>query len=162
MPTEATSLTWNEETRFWSYVAKGDGCWLWQGGLTGAGYGNFAVRRGRKVQNQLAHRMAHTLLCGPIPHGLFVLHTCDTPACVNPDHLFIGNQADNMTDKCQKGRQARGERNGFAKLNWTQVRAIRSMSEQGSRIAVIAATFGIHRDTVSLIRRRKLWIEKEN
>jgi hypothetical protein len=84
--------------RFWSLVNKSEtGCWLWTAARSKSGYGSFAGRR--------AHRVAHEFALGPIPPGLHVLHTCDVPACVRPDHLWLGTHADNMADKVAKGRQ---------------------------------------------------------
>ena len=94
--------------RFWAKVQKTDGCWLWTGGLKVAGYGGFYTdRRGRSV---LAHRVAWELTNGPIPEGLDCLHTCDTPSCVRPDHLFLGTHADNMQDAARKGKFQWAER----------------------------------------------------
>ena len=92
--------------RFWRKVAKhSSGCWLWYGARNGNGYGVC----GAGGLKWLAHRVAWELSCGPIPeggdyHGTCVLHRCDVPLCVNPDHLFLGTQADNMRDKAEKGR----------------------------------------------------------
>lgn len=86
--------------RFWSKVQKTDGCWEWQGGRFNFGYGR-AWDGERQV---LAHRLAFALTSGAIPDGLHVLHKCDVPLCVNPAHLFLGTHADNMADKCAKGR----------------------------------------------------------
>ena len=152
-------LTRDDEIRFWAYVRKTDTCWLWQGGRTGAGYGHFAPRRGFQ---RLAHRLAYTLARGAIPAGQFVLHTCDTPACVRPEHLFLGTQADNMLDKTRKNRQARGEHNGNAKLTWAQVRAMRAELAAGATPTQMARTYRVHRDLVYMIRSGKLWKEEEN
>ena len=79
------------------------GCWIWTAGIfEKRGYGAFAH------PEQLAHRVAWTFYRGTIPEGAHVLHSCDTPACVNPDHLFLGDQVANMSDKVRKGRQAKG------------------------------------------------------
>jgi hypothetical protein len=87
--------------RFWRFVEKTESCWLWRGGrISKTGYGTTSVMRKRI----LAHRASWELHNGPIPSGLWVLHTCDNPICVNPAHLFLGDRADNMRDAFQKGR----------------------------------------------------------
>lgn len=91
----------NDEDRFWSKVSKGEGCWLWDGHLQPKGYGNFTV--GNKTWK--AHRFAWVLTFGAIADGLFVLHRCDNPTCVRPDHLFLGTNDDNMRDMVNKGRK---------------------------------------------------------
>ena len=75
-------------------------CWIWVGALDTDGYGMIAVGRGPKS----AHRISWILKNGEIPDGKHVLHTCDNPACVNPDHLFLGTHSDNMKDGVKKGR----------------------------------------------------------
>lgn len=90
--------------RFWSHVDKTDGCWLWTGADKGAlGHGRFYVK-GKRTK---VHRFSWELANGPIPPGLFVLHRCDNGACVRPDHLFLGTQADNIRDMDSKGRRGR-------------------------------------------------------
>lgn len=91
--------------RFWAKVRRGDGCWEWTAARSAAGYGWFKGAAGP----ELAHRVAWRLERGEIQAGLFVLHRCDNPRCVRPDHLFLGTNADNMADMVQKGRQSRGE-----------------------------------------------------
>jgi hypothetical protein len=92
--------------RFWSKVRKTETCWLWQGARTGAGWhGVFAIdatRRGRRMV--VAHRVSWEDAYGSVPPGLEVLHSCDEPACVRPDHLFLGTQRANMIDAGRKGR----------------------------------------------------------
>jgi len=91
------------EERFWDKVDKSDGCWLWTAALNPDGYGRFVVQMSpQKVRG--AHRVAWELMNGAIPNGLSVLHQCDTPACVNPEHLFLGTQQDNVADMVAKGR----------------------------------------------------------
>lgn len=87
--------------RFETKVARGDGCWLWQGARLPKGYGKFSVARGRW---ELAHRVAWRLANGSIPHGMQVLHRCDNPRCVRVEHLFLGTAAANTADMMAKGR----------------------------------------------------------
>lgn len=92
--------------RFWAKVTKGDGCWLWTGHRLKHGYGVISVG-GRKGRPELAHRVAWVLTNGAISGDQAVLHRCDNPPCVRPDHLFLGSQADNMIDMRTKGRWQR-------------------------------------------------------
>jgi len=82
------------------------GCWIWNGMLTNKGYGK-ARLHGRSGRKTLAHRVAWELYRGPIQSGLLVCHHCDVPSCVNPAHLFVGTQTDNMADASRKGRCSR-------------------------------------------------------
>lgn len=89
----------------------GDGCWEWQKGKTSHGYGT--IRTSQKTVG-MAHKISWELYRGAVPPGFYVCHSCDNPACVRPDHLFLGTQKDNMQDCSRKGRLASGPRNG----NW--------------------------------------------
>lgn len=96
--------------RFFAKVmqpAYGSACWTWIGGKDNHNYGVFQVAVG---DIDRAHRAAWRLFRGEIPDGLWVLHKCDSPSCVNPDHLFIGTNADNVADKMRKGRHAEGNK----------------------------------------------------
>lgn len=100
-----------DEKRFWEKVVKGRNkkdCWLWEGAVFNTGYGK--IRRENKIK--LAHRISWELHFGHIPEGMCVCHKCDVPLCVNPGHLFLGTQKDNIQDKVNKGRQAKGDRSG--------------------------------------------------
>ena len=90
--------------RFWSKVQPTEGCWLWTGARSTEGYGYIGVGPRRNHKDVLAHRLMWELTYGPIPNGLWVLHRCDTPSCVRPDHLFLGTHQDNMDDMKRKGR----------------------------------------------------------
>lgn len=89
------------EVRFWEKVVKGPGCWSWTSSTSEKGGYGFLSDRGEKVY---AHRLSWELHRGPIPVGLWVLHSCDNPPCCNPEHLFLGTRTDNMQDAARKGR----------------------------------------------------------
>lgn len=128
------------------------GCWIWTGTVTRHGYGQIAVNR-RPVS---AHRYAYSIAFGSIPNGLCVCHRCDVRACVNPAHLFLGTNMENMRDKMAKGRHVSsvGERNGNAKLTNEQVLAIRSDSRS---LREIAADYGVVDTTISHIKTGRNW-----
>lgn len=143
--------------RFWSKVRKADVCWRWSGQTDSDGYGRLRVSK-RPVRRLLAHRVSWTLAFGPIPDGLYVLHRCDTPPCVRPDHLFLGTDADNHRDAVSKGRQARGERSGSAKLTAEHVQAIRARYAAGDgTMASLAREYGVGSPSISNIVTGKTW-----
>jgi len=130
-------------------------CWEWMASRNKGGYG--ILRLGQK--SWLAHRLAYSLSRGGIPKGKDVLHTCDNCACINPSHLWIGTQADNMHDMMRKGRAVFpvGERNGSAKLTLAQVKEARSLAEQGWSQPKIAKHFGVSHSTIGGILRCESW-----
>lgn len=140
---------WNTSDVFWSKVQMGDGCWMWTGKQIGNGYGD--GRRGS------AHRQSWVMANGPIPRGMCVLHRCDVPLCVRPDHLFLGTRGDNNRDCKQKGRNARGEKNGQALLTESDVIDIRSLAAMGAKRSSLAAAFDVTKSTIGMVVTRKHW-----
>jgi len=149
------------ETRFWRNVARGGSteCWLWTGCVDHSGSGYGKINEGGAYGRQLgAHSVSWQLHRGEIPHGQFVLHTCDTPRCVNPSHLFLGTHSDNMADRSSKGRQSRGERSGVSVLTRDSVLKIRILWETGGFLQrEIAVFFGVYKSTVQNIIHRRNW-----
>lgn len=135
-----------------------DGCWLWMGDRVKGGYGRLYFGE-RKI---LAHRISFEVHRGPIPTGLFVLHSCDTPACWNPDHLRVGSHAENMAERNRKGRQeptamksarVRAQMQRLAVVSASDVEEIRKLSRDGRTQLEIAKIYGIGQMTVSRIVR---------
>lgn len=139
--------------RFWSKVRpSGPGqCWLWTASkMDRMGHGQFTVRRDGKQSHLYAHRVAWELTHGPIPAGQCVCHHCDVPECCNPDHLFLGTQADNLNDARAKGRLVDGL--GARKLSDAAYRDILSTPQtRGSGVA-LARKYGVTKVTISRIR----------
>lgn len=139
------------------------GCWIFTGCKTTAGYGIVSVG-GRNGKLMYTHRLMWASIYGEIGEGLEILHKCDNPPCMNPDHLFKGTQTDNNLDKVNKGR-ARGNKNtgedsGYHKLTWAKVAMIRELRLQGLTKTAIAKKFDIHRTTVAHIENGKTWRQK--
>ena len=150
--------------RFWEKVDRrgADECWPWIGALGGRDKrGNIA--EGAPSQKILfAHRVAYEMANGPIPDGLRVLHSCDYPRCVNPAHLFLGTQQENIQDMIEKGRQrgAKGERNRHAKLTKEQVDSIREEYVRGSTSkgqVALAKKYGVSQPAIGYIVRGINW-----
>lgn len=158
--------------RFWSKVNRGaaDACWPWIACRDRKGYGRVSFG-GRMF---FAHRLIWILVRGAIPTGVCVLHYCDNPPCCNPDHLFLGTNADNIADRTAKGRSAagernglsvhpecvpriRGERNGSAKLTEAIVRIIRAKRIEGHTQTELAATYGVAQSAISRIDHGVCW-----
>lgn len=137
-----------KEQRFWAKVNKSEDCWEWTGYRTGFGYGELqSGPRGDQVKES-AHRLSWEIHNGPIPDGLNVLHRCDNPPCVRPDHLFLGTASDNARDMWDKGRGPRGQKNGHAKLTDEAVAIIRERIAAGERPTQIALVYGVSEATV--------------
>lgn len=155
---DGRSLKVSAETRFWSHVQRGPGCWEWQGRLSDDGYGRTSI--GNR-HNQGAHRAAWEMAVGQIPDGLHVCHTCDNRRCVRPDHLFLGTNHDNILDRQTKGRSknlfASGEKHPRSALTEQHVREIRSRREAGESGLTIAKLFGITHQQVYRIANHTAW-----
>lgn len=136
-----------------SNVSGRDGCWTWRKYKNPDGYGS-VWWQGKMVG---AHRLSYETFVGPIPSGMLVCHHCDNPSCVNPDHLFLGTNADNAADRDAKGRTARGSKNRHAKLGEDDVREIRRLVSEGWTCANVGALFNISKQQVSKIATGKRW-----
>jgi hypothetical protein len=143
------------------------GCHVFVGASTPFGYGVLSVND----RQSYAHRVSWELVNGPIPSGMRVLHRCDVASCINPDHLFLGTDADNVRDMMKKGRAVmrgtppgyrnpnplRGEQSGGAKLSAAQVQEIRRRYLEGEFQTDLAADFGIKQAQISRIVRGESW-----
>lgn len=155
------------EERFWAKVdRRGDeDCWPWTGALDSRGrYGQFMTGGRLTRRRWQAHRFALALTNGVEPPAdLVACHSCDNPPCVNPAHLFLATQADNLADMWRKGRghdgtnAERGEKRHNAKLDPAKVRAIREKRSQGSTLASLADEYGVHWTTVRSVVLRQQW-----
>lgn len=151
------------EERFWKFVDKNGPshptlgrCWAWTGGKIRRGYGMFRAAAGQIK----AHRYAWELHHGPIPDGLCILHCCDNPSCVNPDHLSPGTAAENIADRDRKGRTNKGEDHYLAKLTAEQVRDIRHRYQRDSSTSgstALAREFGVSYMTILRVIWRRCW-----
>ena len=147
--------------RFLKYVVRPENteqCWVWTGHLKPEGYGRIKIN-GRF---EYAHRVSYVIHVGKIPKGLWVLHHCDNPNCVNPKHLYIGNHADNMRDRTTRGRGVnqvyKGESNPNAKLTWDNVNTIRNMYATGQYTYVqLGEIYNVGFFSIGRIIRQNYW-----
>lgn len=146
--------------KFWGRVDQTANCWIWTGPKTKDGYGHASFR-----WEQRAHRVAWIVTYGLIPENTLVCHHCDNRLCVNPDHLFLGQPADNSADMVLKGRAAYangrkpkvkvvGEQHGLSKLTEDAVRFIRKRELSSRRLAKM---FGVHQGTIDAVLAGKTW-----
>mgnify|MGYP000103149498 CR=1 FL=1 len=137
------------------YKDDGSGCWQWIASIGSHGYGQISTRSGPPA---LAHRYSYELFVGEIPEGSVVCHKCDNRKCVNPEHLFVGTQRDNIMDMIKKNRarysSQRGEKNPSAKLSAKQALEIFRSDKRG---ADLAREYGVTPTMISKIRRGKSW-----
>ena len=139
-----------------TYYEPNTGCWLWGGAISANGYGCVLVNG----KASSVHRVSYSIHNGIIPDGKLVCHKCDTPSCINPDHLFLGTHQDNMSDMVAKGRHGapKGQNHGMAKLTERDVVKIRSLLSEGNETqTAIGKRFGVSNNLIHYIKTGKLW-----
>lgn len=143
------------EIRFWDNIKKQEDCWIWQGNKFNTGYGSVTI----DGESCLVHRVAYELHYNKaIPKGKMVLHSCHNRLCINPEHLRLGDHADNMRDMVVANRQARGEEDGNAKLSISDVRKIkRLLNSKEFTHKEISKMFGVGRTTITDICKGRTW-----
>lgn len=130
---------------YYTYHEPMSGCWLWLGGVSSRGGYAYVYINGESFR---AHRIQWERFNGPIPKGMLICHHCDTPSCINPDHLFLGTHTDNMRDAVRKGRIPK------AKITEKQVIEILSMNDTYRNIAV---RYGVAESTIGDIKTSRTW-----
>jgi hypothetical protein len=132
-----------------------DECWSWQGNSRSSlGYGKLTANNKRYS----AHRVSYEIHYGPIPEGMSVCHHCDNPICVNPHHLFLGTQADNMRDASRKNRTTKGSRSKSAKLKESDIMEIRRLHHlEGMPQPTIAKRFNVTRSCIAHVIQGNSW-----
>jgi hypothetical protein len=138
--------------RFWEKVDKTAACWLWRASVFGSlEYGQFTMPSAPNGR-VYAHRVSWELANGPIPDGQFILHSCDTPRCVNPAHLRLGNHKDNMEDAQARGR-LHTPRPNRQKIPDAELPKVFELRRGGEKLMAIAHRYGVSIPTISLILR---------
>jgi hypothetical protein len=156
---ETDKMAKSIEDRFWKKVKKGspNECWEWSGSKNGDGYGRFSYGK----ITQYAHRVVWILKYNKIPKNIQVLHHCNNPSCVNPIHLFLGTQKDNMNDRDKKGRTPHtrlfGSKNGKSKLIEEQVITIRILHKIGFSLIELSRIYKVNVTTIEDITNRHSW-----
>lgn len=138
---------------FWSHVQKSDGCWEWQRGRVGRGYG--AVAYPGFARQLIASRVAYIIANGSIETHLHALHTCDNPPCCRPDHIYAGTHIENTRDWVERERliHYHGTANCNAKLTREQVASARALHASGISGNVLAKRFGVSQPSMAKLLR---------
>ena len=131
------------------------GCWNWTGKISNQK--GYVIFHGWDHKAIMGHRFSYEMKFGPIPAGLCCCHHCDNPKCVNPDHLFLGTNYDNVMDKVRKGRSLRGVRARTNVLTEEQVREIRAFKPFPGSRDILAAKYGVSNSTIKQVRIRETW-----
>ena len=132
------------------------GCWEWQLSKHYRGYGLIKIDH----KTTLAHRVSYETFVGSIPKGAMVIHNCDNPPCVNPEHLRCGTHRDNIDDMVAKGRSLSGEQHNLAKLSWNEVREIRALYQTGGyTLLQLAEKYSVSKPTIWGIVQYRYWKE---
>jgi len=146
-------LTPQQVNRFWSHVTKTPTCWIWHGSKNKDNYGVYSANG----VTYLAHRLAWLLIKGSIPDGKIIMHSCDNPACCNPEHLSIGTHMDNAIDRLSKNRGAKGESINTAKLTESDVLKIRELFADGVSGLALSVEYDVRPSTIYRISNGEYW-----
>lgn len=144
------NLSQEQKDRFISRIRKTESCWIWEGGKDRLGYGYFCGFKASRISYWMYRED---------PKELLVLHTCDNPPCVNPEHLFLGTPADNTKDMISKGRQhsTKGSSNGFSKFTEADILEIRRLNKEGIGYKRLSKMFNSDHWYIRDIIKRKYW-----
>lgn len=143
--------------RLMAKVHKTESCWTWLGAKSKKGYGHITFSENGERRSTGAHRAAYLVFTGDFDRSLHVLHHCDNPSCVNPKHLFLGTNQDNVDDKLKKGRQLREESHPRAKLTKSQVKHIRRALMRGETMQSLSVRFNISHTVIFRIKTNFTW-----
>ena len=147
------NITERDKKRFWDRVDTSGKCWNWKAGKNSLGYGKISI----DAKVFYVHRLAYSLVHGNIPDGMGVCHHCDNPGCVNPKHLFLGTQSDNLLDASAKNRLPQGENKWGSKLAENDIHEIRRLYSLGIKQPLLAKMWKICQPQVSKIVQRIQW-----
>jgi hypothetical protein len=139
---------------FEKHVIKKDGCWDWNGCIEKNGYARMSCR---DIPARHAHVVSFLIHKGEIPKGLQVNHLCFKRSCCNPNHLYLGTQQENMRDKINANRQAKGSKNGNSKLTENHVKKIKELLKNNEHPKVLAEMFEVSDTQIRNIQTEKQW-----